>query len=40
MFLFPDTVRAIITERRSIDEAASLLREKRGLKQVVQLRKA
>jgi threonine dehydrogenase-like Zn-dependent dehydrogenase len=39
MFLFPDTVRAIITERCSIDDVPSLLRERRGLKQVVQLSK-
>jgi threonine dehydrogenase-like Zn-dependent dehydrogenase len=39
MFLFPDTVRALITERCSIDDAVALLRERRGLKQVVQLSK-
>jgi len=39
MFLFPDAVRAIITERRSIDDVPSLLRAKSGIKQVVQLNK-
>jgi threonine dehydrogenase-like Zn-dependent dehydrogenase len=39
MFLFPDAVRAIITERRSIDGAASILRERAGIKQVVQVSK-
>lgn len=39
MFLFPDAVRAIITGRCAIDDVPSLLREKRGIKKVVQLSK-
>jgi threonine dehydrogenase-like Zn-dependent dehydrogenase len=39
MFLFPDAVRAIITERRSIDDVPSLLRKRAGIKQVVQVSK-
>lgn len=39
MFLFPDAVRALITDRHSIDDVPALLAARTGIKQVVQLAK-
>jgi threonine dehydrogenase-like Zn-dependent dehydrogenase len=39
MFLFPDAVRALMTSRHTMDDVPSLVRERHGIKQVVQVRR-